>query len=659
MQRLNLYLLVCLCWLLTNQVRAQSPPDFAEPNKAELLLTDADGDKNAAVLILVDEAHMVFDFTRAQQGHSYMSIKYRKRIKILKQAGLEMANQRIYFYGKDNLEMLTDLSAYTYNLDDYGMTKATKMPKKQLYKEKFNDKISFVAFSLPDVTVGSVIEFRYTRSVESGGLPTWNFQGEHPVRYSRVVFNQPYMFRINFRQLTKTPPEKNVKEFKEQINLTSYGAYIDIIQTSFVMRNLPPLVKEPYMSCLRDYQQRIEFEIAGVTGGDGSDVDLYPTARSFHKQLKNSAFGKLLNDSSYFMAGLEDSLARYQPNSFERMQFVHRLISSRYEWNEVKDFLGVPFIELAIKKKGSTGDLNLLLINQLRKAGFKANPMLASTRSNGVVDRNNFKPGAFNYLIARVNLNDTIYYFDASNPDLSTGVIPPDLMNTDALILQEDGPEWEILWNPDIREKNRIVWQAQITPDDKLEGKATIQSHDYACESRLKKLRKDKEEFIKQFVSFKNTELGITDLEWTQPEEYRQRQLEQKFKFTQPLQTSGEYRYFNLNLFTGLYDNPFTAETRYSDVDYGYNRNYAIVAQVTAPEGYEWQELPVNITLLMPDSTIKLERLLQKVENKIVVRINIEFMSPVYTQDNYDAFREFYKKMVGLLNDQVVLRKKA
>jgi hypothetical protein len=46
--------------------------------------------------------------------------------------------------------------------------------------------------------------------------------------------------------------------------------------------------------------------------------------------------------------------------------------------------------------------------------------------------------------------------------------------------------------------------------------------------------------------------------------------LQQKFEFKVPLNSSGDYKYFSLNLFQGLEKNPFIADERKTDIDFNF-----------------------------------------------------------------------------------------
>lgn len=81
----------------------------------------------------------------------------RVRIKILKDKGIDNANIKLKYYSQSNYETINDISAVTYNLDNTGNVVITKLEKTAIYRKPINNRLSEVAFSLPDVKVGSVM----------------------------------------------------------------------------------------------------------------------------------------------------------------------------------------------------------------------------------------------------------------------------------------------------------------------------------------------------------------------------------------------------------------------------------------------------------------------------------------------------------------------
>lgn len=108
----------------------------------------------------------------------------------------------------------------------------------------------------------------------------------------------------------------------------------------------------------------------------------------------------------------------------------------------------------------------------------------------------------------------------------------------------------------------------------------------------------------------------------------------------------------------GLENNSFIAENRFADIDFGYNQNYSFVGRFNIPEGYEVEELPKNMKMIMPDTSISMLRMYDKNEKQVGIRVNLDFKRPVYSVDEYELFQEFYKLLYAALNEQIVLRRK-
>jgi hypothetical protein len=134
--------------------------------------------------------------------------------------------------------------------------------------------------------------------------------------------------------------------------------------------------------------------------------------------------------------------------------------------------------------------------------------------------------------------------------------------------------------------------------------------------------------------------------------------LRQKLSFNLDLTGSDDnYIYFNSNLFTGLKTNPFLAENRFTDIDFGYRDNYAITGIFKIPAGYKIDAMPKSISMAIPDGTVVFKRLVAEQEGSIMVRFSIDHKKSMYFKENYPEFREFCKKMYDMLNEQIVLKK--
>jgi hypothetical protein len=283
--------------------------------------------------------------------------------------------------------------------------------------------------------------------------------------------------------------------------------------------------------------------------------------------------------------------------------------------------------------------------------------MLFSTRDNGLV--NTFYPSTdqFNTVMAYVPANNKFYVLDATDKISTYKLIPASVVNTKGFLVEGENGKWIDVVDTKNKFKIMAAVRGEIDASGNMKGDGMINSSGYAKKIRSESWIKDKDNFKQVYFTEPNASLKIEDLTVNNAEA-DSLPLEQKVKFVSTLSSSGDYRYFNVNLFSGLEKNPFIADERQTDVDFGYLQDYAIFGNYTIPEGYTFNDLPENISLVMPDNSIVFNRFLKAEDNLLNVRITLEFKSPFYTAANYPEVREFYKKLYAKLNEQIVIKKK-
>ncbi|MEO5889300.1 MAG: hypothetical protein ABIQ31_03565 [Ferruginibacter sp.] len=170
-------------------------------------------------------------------------------------------------------------------------------------------------------------------------------------------------------------------------------------------------------------------------------------------------------------------------------------------------------------------------------------------------------------------------------------------------------------------------------------------------------LKKGKQKFIDNYFTSTNTGLSIDSVS-LENEDVDSMPLIQHVSFKAKTSASGDYQYFSANLFSGLEKNPFIADNRFSDVFFGANQKYTIIGHFTIPAGYQFDDLPKNIKMIMPDTSIVFSRMMQVTDNEVSVRILLDIKRPFYSIEDYPYFQEFYKKLFELINEQIVFKKK-
>jgi hypothetical protein len=636
--------IIILCQYVYGYVQTVS--NFGVISPDELKIVDCAFDKNAEALVLFDIGKFSCFFYPSTRKGITTEFNRHIRIKILNQKGFEQANVKIPYYSSAG-ESIRNISAQTYNADASGKLTISRVEKAFMYDKKISNRMSEKSFAFPDVKEGSIIEFKYT--VAEAGLHNWYFQKEIPVNFSSYTVDYPYDFEVLSTPLCSFPLEESTQ--KDKLRTVR----------SFTMKNIVPLRDEPYIGCLKDYLQKIESNILAVTTSRGR-YNLMPGWPSIIKELmEDQDFGIQLKKDIPQTPDLELTL-KNTADPYERMVFIHDYVRQNMEWNGYNNIWALNGVKTAwLEKKGTTGEINLILINLLKNSGLDVYPVLVSTQDNGKVYLE--RPGItqFNKILAYVKIRDKIYVLDATEKNTPSNLIPSEVLYTWSLILKNSKKnsyewDWQILAEKEKQFKNTFVIQASINKDANISGEASIYSYDYARVSRQSAIKADSLKFLSDRLIGQSNQVEINSFSLVN-KDVDTLPLIQNIRFTQPIATSGGYNYFSLNLFTGLDINPFTADSRLSDVYFGFTQQYNIQGKFTVPPGYSFEGMPGNISLAPPDSTMSITRIVELTGNVLSVNIILKFNQPSYPAERYLAFKEFFKKAIDVLNEKYVIKK--
>jgi Domain of Unknown Function with PDB structure (DUF3857) len=643
--------------LITTLLHAQKIklPSVGKIERADLEMTDCDYDKGAAAYKLIDRGNVYYD-----RGVDLfkMVVERRTRIKILKEKGMEYANVKIPYYSRNNDQKMVNIDAYTYNLDAAGNVVTTKVEKSSIYTQKLSRDYTQITIAFPQVKVGSVIEYKYRLDRESiGYIEDWYFQDEIPVRFSEFEMKVPLNFKFNEDPFIYMKVDKKQDENEDLISGNNGVYRVKTLYKTYTMQNLPGIHDEPYMTCKEDYLQRIGFQLAQIDYGEGNIKDYRTTWLDVVKGLnEDDDFGqelrKGLNAAETILAATtqcKDTLCR--------MATIFNTVKTSMNWNGNNSIYAMQGINTAWDKKtGTTGDINIILYTLLKKAGITAFPLLTSTRDHGVI--NLFFPSErqFDALMVYAEVSGKAYILNAADRYNPYRLVPYNVINTRAFLVDGEQSEWITIVSPDQKRQMTAI-QADIDANGVMKGEAMVNSYDYAKNTRYKSWLQDKSGFKDNYFGKAFTAMKVDSLEVSYADNDAE-PMEQKVKFSSKLNSSGGYSYFNINLFSGLETNPFTDDDRTTDVDFGYMQDYSIYGSFIIPDGYSFDELPKNMTMIMPDTSIIFTRHLQAEDNTLNTRVSIQFKKTFYSAQYYPEFQEFYKKMLAKLNEQIVIKKK-
>jgi Domain of Unknown Function with PDB structure (DUF3857) len=648
--------LTCYIIVLSNHIFAQTAlPEYGTPPAmADMQMKIYQPDKSAPAFILAENGSVAFD--QDNGGELVMKRTMRKRVKIFNDKGFYNADVKIFYLGDDKYERITDISGYIYNLSENGQVITTQLSNENIIHQQETERTSSVKFSLPDVKPGSIFEYRYTILKKNfTSFEPWLLQHEIPTRVSSFMFEAFPGLRYNtkFTIWPEYKLETGEKEMPLRV-LSLPGALIRVnpVQYTFTLKNIEAFETEPLMPGIKQYLQRLEFEYTGT-----GDQPVYESWQSIARNLDDDFyFGRQLR-RKVVIPELEDSLKQITGYR-ERFRYIHQFVRNTFIWDGVQDYLSLNVKKINRERKGSTGDINLVLINLLQNHGIEAYPLLCSTVENGAVNPLRPNPNQFNTLNAIVKEGNNWHILNGADKYTPSHLFPNNLMNTRALLLkQEEQPQWIDIWKPGYLEKHSVAYMAQLDENGELSGNAYITSSGYARQPFVKELESGNDKLVQN--NYSNAAPGIVIENFSVKNEKNDTlDLVQQFAFRFKGNKAGDYIYFNTNLFTGLEKNPFIAEKRVSDICFGHNRRIMLNIRIIVAENFTVDTLPQNLGITIPDSSISFRRSYMLEDNVISLTQELEFNRPVFFAEEYPDFKQFYKRLFEMLNEQIVLRKK-
>ncbi|AMR27230.1 hypothetical protein A0257_09045 [Hymenobacter psoromatis] len=668
--------------------RAQQAPvkpveiKFGKPEPADFEAKNFVGDSAAGAVVLYDYGNTRFRLN----GLSFQLESERTtRIKILKKSGYDVATVEVPLYHKDqDEEKIVNLRGFTYN-EVGGKIEKVKLETSKAFTEERTKNTRVRKFTLPNVREGAVIEYSYTVTSDFlSQFQDWTFQREIPTRWSEFRASIPEYFDYKmlmqgYEPLALQTKEQTATQYlaTERVEVGDGGgglngqgshtaSHSDAITAQatnyhWAMQNVPALRDEPYMTTMRDYVARINFELAGERMPGGAYQNVLGTWTKINAELQNEEnFGGQLGRLGFLDAALKPLIAQY-PDPAARAAAVRELVIKGMKYDGTTGFVASGSLRKSYElHRGTAADINLLLIAALRQAGLPAEAVLLSTRSHGRVDQNFPLLQQFNYVIGMLPLADgKELLLDATEPLLPCGVLPTRCLNQiGRLVANKEGEgRWVSLTPTQSRNHFQQV-QLKIDEQGNLTGQVHEEHGGYSGASARERLQQLGE---KKYV----TELASQHPGWEMPS-YKfsevsevGRPLALNYEMRQPASTPGAAQELYVSPLASFGDgeNPFRHPDRTYPVDFGAPTQDVILVTLTLPPGYA-AELPKPAVIELPDKGGRyMYSASTTAPGTVQLLSRLTLTKPVYGAEEYASLREFYRLALAKQAEALVLKK--
>ena len=643
------YLIIILAVLNSFLIFAQDfSHEFGKIGKREIEFKQYSLDKNAEAIVFFDIGKSYFIKV---DGTFEVIFERTTRLKVLTESGVKWAKVEIPFYHEGGInEEILNIEAYSYNYENGHIIK-TPLNTKNVYDERINNYWSIRKFMVPNVKVGSIIEYKYrVCSKYMFNLRDWEFQKKIPVKYSEYIVKMIPFYEYNWllqgakkidfqdSYLDRRPARQfGPVNFKDMVN-------------KFVMKDVPAFKTEKFISSINDYIIKIDFQLSKINYPSGGTKKMFDTWENLvNKFIKNKDFGKYLKKSQKITSKLFKKEKKNLKTEKEKFDLAINYLKNNFNWNNENSKYASKSPKRFIKEKiGNCTDINLFAIGLLRTLGIKAYPVLVSTRDHGKIKYDYPYVHFFNYVLILANVDGRKILSDATEIFNKNNRIPSRCINDKGLVVDKKNIEWISLECefPSV-EKTKIKLEID---KDNIHAYISITATEYDSYFYRKNYSNDIET-IKHNIETENYFVSDTSINIQNLSDYDKPYI---LNYIQDSKVEMINKKIYLSPFANvaISSNPLKQKNRKYPIDMTYPKLRYFYASIKIPKGYKVEYLPDKKKI--SNSLFDLSYSATSDNNKIFISFNYYFKKSVYSSSDYQRIKYYFDEIVEKANDKIV-----
>jgi hypothetical protein len=642
---------------------------FGKITAADFNLSAEKFDSGANAVIIADIGNSSFEGNN--KGSFNLVFTRFMRVKIINKNGVDIGTQEILLFNDrvGDAEKLFSLRGSSFNLEN-GVVTETKLDEKSIFNEKSSKNYDIRKFSMPALKEGTIFDLVYTiKSPFDTELRPWSFQGNYPRLWSEyeVVIPSPYHYVVrmqgeqNFYIDTIKHKSENFSIHEDQgaSPTDTYNLSGNSTDRRWVKRYVPALHEEPFTTTLDNYNSTVTFQLNYFQWNSQSERhDYMSTWNNRSKALmEDEDFGKALSRENNWMSDELKGIVAGANSDEEKTRMIFSFIRDNlkaisdhglYAHNALKDVFK--------KKEGNVAEINLLLTSMLRKAGIHADPVILSTRENGIANPGYPLISEYNYVICIAYAGNKSFLLDASQPYYGFGQLPAACYNGYAHIINEERP-LPLFFSSDSLPETSLT-NIILVCDDKgrLTGRYTSILGNYESYDVRKEIGGSSE---KKYQIKIQTENGSDfDMEDFSIDSLKKFDFPLTIHYDFNLKNSTEdILYFNPMLNEGYKTNPFKSMNRHYPVEMPYRIDETYLLTMDIPNGYKVDELPKSARVKYNENEGIFEYLIQKGESNLQMRVHLKLNKAFFPVDEYSTLRDFFAYVISKESEQIVFKK--
>jgi hypothetical protein len=659
-----------LCLLVSVFIQAQDKPPakYGKISPADFEIKAPSFDTSAEAVVIADVGSS--DVVGNVKGRFTLEFRHYKRIKVVNKNGFSVGTITIPLYSSGtDVEKVEGLKAVTYNLEN-GKVVETKLDEKSIFTEKVSKNWIEKKFTFPALKEGSIIEYSYTQLSDFiFNFQPWVFQSSYPCMYSEYVVNLPRFYQYVTLSQGYLPFKKTSTSRNSSFRVTFPGGAgkdesetfeDEVVETKYLMKEIPSLKREPYTTSIGNYVSKIEFQLSRIMFPNSIPKDVLGNwLLTSEELLKAEDFGADLNNGNGWMDDDLKTVTKDAVSPLDRAKKIYAFVRDNFKCTSNEHlYTSNPIKSVFKNRAGNEAEINLLLVAMFKHEHLNADPVILSTRSHGFTHEIYPLLSRFNYVIAKVDIDSSSWYVDASEPWMGFGRLPGYCYNGHARIVNKENPMAVYFEADSLREKTMTTVFITNDPAKGLVSGRVQSTKGYFESSDIREdiLKKGEKEYFK---GIQNAYPNEWELSNTSIDSLKMIDDPVTVNYDVQMKGSGEdIVYLNPMLSEAYRENPFKAAERVYPVEMPYGSDETYVLNMDVPAGYEIDELPKSAKVTLNDDEGFFEYLIAKDDNGIQFRSRILLKRANYKPEDYATLRDFFAFIVKKQSEQIVFKKK-
>jgi transglutaminase-like putative cysteine protease len=586
-----------------------------------------------------------------------------RRIKILRDAGKER-------YGNPEIEIETDnslkeLNARTIHPDGTIIDFKDKVYEKTIIKTRGVKKL-VKTFALPDVTVGSIVEYRYTITLPPhvvDSITVWPMQSDLYTLKARFRF-KPYHGVVAVpSEFSNLVPHSQVSyAYLNQLDATVPTKKRDNLMV-LEAENVVPFEAEEYMPPESDYKPVVIFYYGGH---EVASPDKYwqTTGKAWSEWTEKfiGNYGQV-REAALQAIGNESDSAKKLQRLYARAQQIRNLSYERdrtqEEAKKEKLKINQNAAEVLGRGFGSAGDINRLFIAMARAAGFEAYVVEASDRTERSFIKELLLDVQFNAPETLVKVDGKELMLSPGTPFCPFGLVPWPNTAVTALKFGKAGAEFMTTPKPQNSQISRVAKTA-LMPDGTLKGEISLEFNGQdALQYRLSAFetdeagrRKDLEEHLKAWLPA-GALVSLKDSQgWTAMDEPLKATL--TVEIPGYATVAGKRLVSPSFLFPTLQKDMFKNDYRKYPVSFSYPFTESDQVTIKLPQGYTMEVAPYRRKSTLSYASYEVSSALDG--DQLTTKRQLKFDGLKFDPDQYPQLKGFFNIVQAGDGGQAVLQ---